>query len=203
MEWLLVVGIAVGNNLDNLGAGIAYGIGGIRLPPLVNAWISLITFLITAAAVGLGAQATLILPLPLAKLVSACVLCGMGGWLLLPARYKQRLQAQAVEREPSVGVLGLLADPSRADRDGSRHIDLREATLLGVALSINNVGGGVSAGLAHLSVGGTALCSAVLSFLVLWLGSWAGLRLATTRLGDYAQVTAGILLILIGVHQLH
>ncbi len=98
-------------------------------------------------------------------------------------------------------MLAVVADPQQADRDRSRQIDLHEATLLGVALSVNNIGGGMGAGLVHLSVLWIAFFSALFSFLVLWLGGWAGRRLAATRLGDYAQILAGVLLIVIGLRQ--
>ncbi|MBV9851418.1 MAG: hypothetical protein JO250_17250, partial [Armatimonadetes bacterium] len=53
-----------------------------------------------------------------------------------------------------------LGDPREADLDRSRDIDMREGTLLGLALSLNNVGGGLSAGLVHLNWLWTALGSA-------------------------------------------
>jgi putative Mn2+ efflux pump MntP len=101
---------------------------------------------------------------------------------------------------PPIGRL--LEDPLSGDWDGSRHIDFKEGTLLGVALSINNVGGGISAGLLHLSAGWTALLSAVLSFCVLWFGGMAGNRLRATRVAKHAPVLAGALLIAIGLFQL-
>ena len=97
----------------------------------------------------------------------------------------------------------ILADPARADQNRSHDIDLREATVLGVALSLNNVGGGFSAGLVHLSALWTALFSAIISFLVLWLGSWAGAQLGVTRVGKHAQAVAGALLLIIGLFQFH
>jgi putative Mn2+ efflux pump MntP len=99
-------------------------------------------------------------------------------------------------------INSVLDDPLRGDWDGSRHIDFKEGTLLGVALSINNVGGGISAGLLHLSAGWTALISAVLSFCVLWFGGMAGNRLRATRVAKHAPVLAGALLIAIGLFQL-
>ena len=198
MAWGLIFGIALGNNLDNAGVGIAYGIARIRLPFLSNLWIAVVTFLITASAVVFGDQVAHLLSPPVARMLSAVVLCGLGLWLLLPSlsNHKKREDTQ---KKPS--MLAVLVDPQQADRDRSRQIDLQEATLLGMALSINNIGGGMSAGLVHLSILWTAFFSALISFLVLWLGGWAGRRLAATRLGDYAQVLAGVLLIVIGLRQ--
>ncbi len=209
MDWLFLVGIALANNLDNTGVGVAYGIGRIRLPPLINLWISAVTFVITATATALGDHLTHYLPPHLTQALGAVILCGIGMAVMLPSLRKARQSTGETTERPRSGEhphgpsLGdVLADPAQADRDGSRHIDFSEATLLALALSINNVGGGVSAGLLHLSVLWTALLSAAFSFVVLWFGGWAGRQWGTARLGGYAQTAAGTLLILLGLFQL-
>jgi putative sporulation protein YtaF len=112
-----------------------------------------------------------------------------------------------LERPPEdagrVSLRQILSDLTRADQNRSRDIDAREATLLAVAVSLNNLGGGVGAGLAHLSTLWMALSSAVVSFLVVWLGAWTGGRLGGARLGKQAQTIAGLLLVLVGLWQLH
>src|SRR5438046_296495 len=95
----------------------------------------------------------------------------------------------------------ILANPTVADRDHSRNIDMREATFLAVAVSLNNIGVGFSAGLLHLNVMATALCSAAVSFLALWLGARAGQQLGAANLGERAQAFAGFLLVIIGLCQ--
>jgi putative sporulation protein YtaF len=193
----MVLGISLANNLDNTGVGIAYGVARIRLPLLVNMWISVITFAITASSVGIGDCIGRVLPLFASKGLSAVILCAIG-FMLLRASFKPN--ADAVAKEQPLN-LHLLQDPVQADMDFSRHIDYKEGAMLGVALSINNVGGGLSAGLIHLSIFWTALLSAAFSFLVLWGGGVAGRRLATGRLADMAPAVAGILLIAIGLAQ--
>ncbi|MGO8671608.1 MAG: manganese efflux pump [Capsulimonadaceae bacterium] len=193
-QWLLVLGISLANNLDNTGVGIAYGAGRIRLSVPVNLWISVVTFIITAAGAVLGDRTALFLPPHVAKLLSAVILCLIGIYVMRPG-----LGNQTKDGEPA--LRDVLNDPIRADMDGSRHIDFKEGTLLGVALSINNFGGGVSAGLVHLSVFWTAFCSCVLSFMVLWLGGILGRRLAAGQAANRAPVVAGVLLIIIGLLQ--
>jgi putative sporulation protein YtaF len=201
MHWMAILGIALANNLDNLGVGVAYGIARIRVSLLVNLWISLLTFAITALAVGSGSRLASYLPLPIAHAASALFLCGMGFWMLLPSFQGKRQPAPPVEPEDRPSLRNILADPTAADRDHSRAIDVREATFLGVALSLNNIGVGFSAGLLHLSVMATAICSAAVSFLALWLGARAGRRLGAAHLGERAQALAGLLLVVIGLCQ--
>jgi putative sporulation protein YtaF len=202
VRWIAILGIALANNLDNLGVGIAFGVARIRLGPLINLWIALLTFVMTGVAVLFGNHLGSLLALPLAHALSAAILCGMGIWMLLATP-----RPDGPERPPEdagrVSLRQILSDPTRADQNRSRDIDAREATLLAVAVSLNNLGGGVGAGLAHLSALWTALSSAMVSFLVVWLGAWAGGRLGGARLGKQAQTIAGSLLVLVGLWQLH
>jgi putative sporulation protein YtaF len=198
MSWLLVLGISLANNLDNTGVGIAYGIARIRLPQLVNLWIAVITFAITASSVAFGSGISRYLAPEIAKYIGATILCVIGLTVLAPILKRSKSRRDAAANP----VRRILEDPMTADRDDSRHIDYKEGSLLGIALSINNIGGGLSAGLVHLSVFWTALLSAILSFLVLWLGGIAGRRVATGRLADYATILSGVLLISIGLYQL-
>jgi len=198
MNWIYTIGIALANNLDNTGVGVAYGVARIKLPFLVNVWISIVTFIITAAAAAFGSGISRYLPGSAARYVSAFILCIIGLFVIAPA-LKQR---KAPELQKANSVQKILVDPLAADHDNSRHIDLKEGTLLGIALSINNIGGGISAGLFHLSVFWTALLSAIISFLALWLGGLLGRRIAGDRAGTIAAVVAGALLIAIGLYQL-
>ncbi|HEV2472232.1 MAG TPA: manganese efflux pump [Chthonomonadales bacterium] len=194
MNWLAIAAISLANNLDNTGVGLAYGLAGIELRPLVNLWISVITYLITMASVLSGSRISRHMPAAAANGLSAAVLCGIGLWMLLPfiKRYTSHIS----------GLGALLREPQRADRDRSSHIDFQEATVLAVALSINNVGGGFSAGLIGLSAGWVALSSAAVSCLVLWGGGLIGSRFGTSRLGERATISAALLLIAIGLNQL-
>lgn len=198
-----MLGIALANNLDNTGVGIAFGIAGIRLTPLVNLWIALVTLAITGISVAGGTHMARFLPHTLAHGLGGVLLCAMGVWMVYSTLQPRPAPEADADQDRPVSLRRILADPTSADRNRSRDIDLREATLLGVALSLNNIGGGFSAGLVHLSAGWTALASAVVSYLVLWFGGWAGSQLGLTRLGKHAPALAGALLLLIGLSQFH
>jgi putative sporulation protein YtaF len=199
--FLAILLIAVANNLDNTGVGIAFGMARIRLSPLMNFWVALVTFVITGLSVACGGRVAAFLPLPLAHAFGGTLLCVLGGWMVLSSLRAQN--GHSVDTDPGgpVSLHRILANPISADQNQSHDIDLREATVLGAALSLNNVGGGFSAGLVHLSALWTALLSAVVSYLVLWFGGWAGHRLGVTRVGRYAPIIAGILLLVIGIGQ--
>jgi putative sporulation protein YtaF len=198
-----ILGIALANNLDNTGVGIALGIARIRLSTLVNLWIALVTFVVTGLAVTSGSRMSMYLPHSLARGLGGILLCAMGVWMVFSTLQSQRSIEAGADTGQPVSLRCILADPARADRNRSHDIDLREATLLAVALSLNNIGGGFSAGLVQMNAWWTALFSAIVSYLVLWLGGWAGYQLGVTRVGKHAPAVAGALLLVIGLAQFH
>jgi putative sporulation protein YtaF len=105
-------------------------------------------------------------------------------------------------REDSKGIISILLNPEKADMDHSKHIDFKEATLLGIALSINNIGGGLSAGMIGLNALLVGSLSAVLSFVALWSGNYIAEFFINRNLAEKATVVGGILLIAIGIDQI-
>jgi putative sporulation protein YtaF len=98
-------------------------------------------------------------------------------------------------------IYGILMKPENADADNSKDIDYKEATLLGIALSVNNIGGGLSAGMIGLNSFFVGLFSAIISFLALWAGNYITEFFNRWNLGKKANIIAGIVLILIGIKQ--
>ncbi len=78
--------IALTNNVDNLGARIAYSIQGTRVSNLVNFWISIITFVISLAAASSGAAAIGYFGERAASLLAMGFLVALGSWMILQAR---------------------------------------------------------------------------------------------------------------------
>lgn len=203
VHFLAILGIALANNLDNTGVGIAFGMARIRLSPWMNLWIALVTFVITGLAVACGDRIAAFLSLPLAHALGGVLLCAIGAWMAISSLRSQNRHGEDDDPDGPVSLRRILTNPARADQNQSHDIDLREATVLAVALSLNNVGGGFSAGLVHMSAVWTALFSAAISFLVLWFGGWAGDQLGVTRVGKHAQTIAGALLLIIGLYEFH
>jgi putative sporulation protein YtaF len=117
-------------------------------------------------------------------------------------QYLKRMCQGEFGQDHKKGICHILLKPENADIDNSKHIDFREATLLGIALSINNVGGGVSAGMIGLNPFWVGLLSAVLSFFILWAGNYMAEFFIKWNLSNKATIAAGILLIAIGIEQI-
>lgn len=192
--------IALTNNIDNIGVRIAYSVKGVKIGVPQNILIAFITFAISSGATyagsAIGAAAG-----GLCRLLSMLLLCAIGVWFIAEP-YIKKARGKAPEKPAENTVLNALKDPEKSDIDGSKSIDFGEAALLGISLSINNVGGGMSAGMIGLNPLVMGALSAVVSFLALLLGNLAAGAFVRLRLGNKAAIAAGAIMILIGVRQL-
>ncbi len=199
-EFLYAFLIALTNNVDNLGARIAYSIQGTRVSTPINLWISIITFVISFAAAFSGAAAIGSLGTEAASVIAMGFLVAIGSWMVLQTR-KQAWHEEKPPGKDAASPWTVLLKPHHADMDASKHIDLIEGTVLGIALSINNIGGGLSAGIIGLNPFLVALLSAFVSFVALWAGNYMAEFFVKRGITEKAAVVGGALLIAIGVKQ--
>jgi len=196
--------IALSNNFDNIGVRIAYSIRGIKITSLINFWISVITFFISYFAAFSGTMMTGFFGKQLSSIIAMLLLTAIGLWMILE-QYIKKVKRDPYEEsddENASSILHVLVRPENADMDRSKHIDFKEATILGIALSINNVGGGLSAGMMGLNSFWVGLLSAVISFIALWSGNYIAEFFIKWNISNKAAVVAGIALIAIGINQI-
>jgi putative sporulation protein YtaF len=202
-QFFYILFISLANNVDNIGARIAYSIRGIKITVPINIWISVITFIISSLAAFSGSLITGFLSKQWSAAISMLLLTGIGVWIIVePYLKKNRDVPEEPQPESGANILQILASPEKADRDNSKHIDFKEATVLGIALSINNIGGGLGAGMIGLNSFWVGFFSAVISFLALWTGNYVTGYFTRRNMGNKATVTAGIVLIAIGIEQI-
>lgn len=198
--FLYAVLIALANNVDNLGARIAYSLQGTRVSVFVNLWISVITFVISFAAASLGTAAMGYFGTQVASVVAMVFLVSIGSWMILQAQ-KPAWREEKASSNGAATLWTVLLKPHRADVDRSRHIDFKEGTVLGIALSINNIGGGMSGGIVGVDPFLVALLSALVSFVALWAGNYMAEFFIRRNITEKAAVVGGALLIAIGIKQ--
>lgn len=152
--WTLLL-FACALSLDAFSAGFAYGLTGIKIP-----FSSQLGFLITSTAtVGIGILAGRLLswyiPADWAGKLGGIILFGIGIWWLLRGK-----QVDSEQKEDGVKtlvrfqlaslavIIQVLEEPASADLDASGVISIREAVVLGVALSMDALGASFAASLA-------------------------------------------------------
>jgi putative Mn2+ efflux pump MntP len=89
-------------------------------------------------------------------------------------------------------------DPLSADSDHSGQIDMREAALLGLALTPNNLVNGAVAGIMSFNVIAIVVLVFLFSLATIWVGIGIGEQCGKRWLGSVAGVASGALLIFVG-----
>ena len=137
----------------------------------------------------------------LASILSMLMLAGLGLSMIAQA-WGSGWDKKIHEKTITKSHLAILRNPHHADVDLSKHIDFKEGTILGVALSINNIGGGVGAGVLGIDPILVGFLSALISFLALFAGNYVAEYFVNRSIADKAAMVAGGLLILIGIKQI-
>ena len=195
---LVILSLAA--NLDNLGVGVAYGVRRIKVPALSNLIIAGIAFLLGIISVLIGKSIARFFNDAVANNIGAALLIGVAIWVMLPQ--KQTSHSQTESRKKHTSLLELLNNPEEADWDHSATISWQESIVLGFALSVNVFTNGITAGLWNLDAVFSALMMALFSFLTIWTGTWLGEQYGSRWLGNKANITAGIILLLLGIYEL-
>jgi putative sporulation protein YtaF len=206
MDWLLPLFLALAANIDNLGVGIAYGSRKIKISLQANLIIALLSFIATLLAAEAGSIISQYIRLEVASDLGAIVIIIVGLWIIIEPAVAAHRQHQVMNKLPlatrSFSPTALIHQPEKADIDCSADIDTWEAVILGMALSVNAVAGGLDAGLVALPMLVVAMLVGVFSFLTIASGIYFGRKYVAERMGHQATRISGILMLVIGLHQL-
>lgn len=220
MHFLSSILLAVSSNLDNLGVAITFGLRKIQVPWSANLLIAVLTGLGTLLSMKAGGYITSLLPPFWSNLISSVIMVSAGVWVMFQSWGKPKAKEgnetlavvkPIVEKIPKTIVMlriktfevliRILEEPNTVDQDHSGSVDLKEATLLGAALSLNNIAGGIGGGMAGLGPELTALLAMMISFIFFEIGVKFGKSYFAKYLGDRASQLAGVILIAIGVYE--
>lgn len=182
----LLFGISA--SLDALLIGISYGIRSIRIRLWQNLLISGITLFGTCLSVGFGHWLTPRFPYLPGRYVGSMILMLLGVWYVV----KWLVQMLAHTREIT---------QTAAARTALR-LALPEVLGLGVSLSLNNIGIGLSASIAGLTLLPAAIATLICSLLFLFAGNRLGGSRPLQLFGAAADPISGILLMLLALLQI-
>lgn len=217
---LLVLSFAV--SLDGFGVGITYGLRKIRFP----LWSLLIVTLCSATMILVAMQVGGVLSSYIsdhaARSLGAVILIGVGSFAIyniitqkekepidekcmddaevevLPAAEQQKTILELELKKVGL-VIQILRTPSSADVDRSGDISMKEALVLGFALSMDGFGAGIGASLIGFHSWTTALTIALMNLLFIYSGLKVGRRYANASLLRKMAYLPGVMLILIGI----
>lgn len=214
--WILSgILLAISLSMDALGIGVSYGLRGKKVPLLPKVIISLISLAFTAAAIGIGNIIVLFLPDQLAKLIGSGMLGVLGVMIIIQALSKKEGE---VEPEPegqrpqrkiwkiALKPLGLTIKIIRNEiyGNGSKAysaaiMGIRESLYMGVALSIDSFGAGISSAVSGINNFFVPVMVGLCQFIFLSLGIFCGQKLTAIKKADpkiFMLLSGAILVVL-------
>lgn len=189
----LLFGISA--SLDALLVGVSYGLRGVHVRLLQNLFISMVALLGTCLSVGFGGLLTPLLPSLINRLAGSLILMLLGLYYI--AKWTLTfLQNRTPEIKANPEASALIS----AERSPGS-LTASEVLLLSFTLSANNLGIGLSASIAGLTLIPAATATCICSILFLYLGNRLGRSRLMRLIGGLSDPISGMLLISLGLIQ--
>ncbi|WP_209700765.1 sporulation membrane protein YtaF [Clostridium algifaecis] len=189
-------------NTDNFVVGLSYGIKKIKIKILSNLLIGLISSIGTILSMKIGKIITQFVPANLTNLSGSTILILIGIWSILEEFHKKKNIPINREKNSLSKLENILSNPENADKDTSGSIDIKESIYLAIALTLNNVGLGIGASIAGLNILFTTVLNLFISIAAITFGYTVGSKYLSNKLGKYAAVISGFIIILLGIYEM-
>lgn len=179
MQLIYLFAIALVNNIDNIGIGIAFSVGGIKINLSKNILISLMAFIVSFIASLFGSVISHFLSEQISSIISTLILIFMGARMMYQSYFKR--------------------NNDRLDKINT--LEYKEAVSIGTALALDDIGSSISSSLVGYSAFMISLPYFIVSLLIFLLSNYASNFFAKLNIGKKATLVAGGLMILMGIVQ--
>lgn len=203
--------LAVSLSMDALGIGISYGLRGIKVSNLPKFIISFISLIFTAIAIEIGNIIVIFLPDYLAKLIGSAMLMILGLLIIIKSVKKEKKiddKNNQINKKnwyfniKSLGVaIKITRIPVSCDVEKSANIGIKESIYMGVALSIDSFGAGISSAVSGINNFFVPIMVGMCQFIFLSLGILGGKKLTSFKKIDSKVfiIFSGILLVILAI----
>lgn len=193
--------LALSSNVDNFSVAIAYGIKKLKITIISNIVIAFISCSGTFASMEMGDAVSKIIPGNVTYYLGSIILFVIGLWSIIEPYAKNYVKHKNTGMD-KISYNYLISNPDEVDIDKSGRVDIKESVLLGISLTINNIGSGFGAGIAGLNIAITSLLTFVFSILSILLGYYLGEKVLSGLCGKWAQIISGTIIIFISIYEL-
>lgn len=219
---LLVLIILLGFvlSIDSFGVGFTYGVRKILIPIRSLFTIMMITGTVLFVSMSIGHGISRFISPHFAQMLGGLLLIVLGFWTLYNF-YKTNNEdknettsttslSQINKKQPAKKIIQLknlriiieiLETPMKADVDQSGWISIREAAMLGTALSLDAFGAGIGAAFLGYPIVLTPIIIAIMSGTFVYLGVLAGAKFANLKWVHQLRFLPSCLLIIIGIYK--
>lgn len=199
---LSALSFSLASNLDNAVIGIAYGIKKVRIGIIANLIIAFVTSAGTFLSMLVGAYISNFFPHSVANGLGALVIIILGVYFAIQSIMK--LVDNRMSKDLALkNITDMIEYAEKSDLDNSGDINMKEALIVAFGLTFNNLGTGVAASVTGVSIEFTVISTFILSILTIKFGESIGNHVLGEILGKYAPLISGILLIILGIIEVH
>ena len=208
--------ISLSSNTDSFAVAIAYGIKKVRITIGANLLIAIVSSLGTFLSMSIGQMISGYLPRSTASILGSGVLISIGifgMWQTIGQEHQCR-RIEKYKQQQNVSVSSYFYQARSADiqdddidrppienKNRLAYIKMKDSVPLAFSLTINNIGGGVGAGISGLNATITTASTFIIAILALIAGSNLGEKFARKMTDLWAGVLSSSLIILIGVYE--
>lgn len=196
MQFLSSLLFGVSASLDCLLVGASYGIRRVHIRLWQNLFISFVTLLGTCLSISAGHLLIPLLPEVVCRYAGSLILVLLGIYYIIKW-LAVSLQNRRDNKLPHCSEVS-----SASAHKKWEPLSFAEVFTLSLTLSLNNLGIGLSASLAGLTLLSTAIATLICSVALLFLGNQLGRCRLLQLAGTAADPVSGILLIGLGLVQL-
>ncbi|WP_028401807.1 sporulation membrane protein YtaF [Ectobacillus panaciterrae] len=217
---LLIIFLGFVLSIDSFGVGFTYGVRKILIPIRSLYTIMVITGTVIFVSMSIGHGLSRFISPHVAKMLGGLLLIILGCWTLYnfyKTNNKDKNKTSAAPRsqtdkkKPAPKIIQLknlrivieiLETPMKADVDQSGWISMKEAAVLGTALSLDAFGAGIGAAFLGYPIVLTPIIIAIMSGIFVYLGILAGAKFANLTWVSRLGFLPSCLLIIIGIYKL-
>ncbi|MGB8451793.1 MAG: hypothetical protein WCD89_05610 [Anaerocolumna sp.] len=188
MGMLMIVFLTLAATADSFIIAFNYSIKKVIISNSSNLFISLLCLCGTLISMFIGKNLGGFIPVYLADILGSIILVCLAIYMLYNALYSGGNEIHQVTQ-----------DPAAIDKDDSKVIEIRESLLIGILLSINNMGMGIGAGIAGMSISITPIICAAASFIFIKTGCVFGRTITSPKLSKSLEIISAVLVLLLGI----
>ncbi|GAV23561.1 sporulation membrane protein YtaF [Carboxydothermus pertinax] len=202
---LLLFSLAL--SLDGFGAGLAYGLRGLRVPVTSVVVVSVTSAFTIGFAMLLGKFINIFIPESFTRYLGAFLLVAIGIYVFFAGGSEIKKDSTQPKVVLSFKIFGLifqiLRAPQLADRDDSGVLSYKEAILLGIALALDAFGAGIGLSLSGYPILLTMANVGLVKFCLLALGLFLGKQNGKVSfIRNNSRYLASLVLIYLGISRI-
>lgn len=177
---LMNIFIAFANSIDNIAVGASYSLKGRKVPIMKNIYMAFMASVVAGVSSYTGDLLSQVVSEKAGAIICLILFILIGIRLLVDAYPKGIKSSHIVLQE----------------------ISFKEATVVGFALAIDDIGGGVSAGLIGLNPAAVGAAFAMVSIIIFSVGNRGASYFNKSYIGRRASLLSGVIMIIVGLLQL-